>query len=147
VILRTSWVFSAHGSNFVRTMLRLGAERPVLRVVADQTGGPTPAAAIAAACLTIADRLRTQPGLSGTHHFAGTPDTTWAGFARAIMAAAGLPAQVEDITTADWPTPARRPANSRLDCSTLEQSFGISRPDWRPALAAVLADLGGTGRT
>lgn len=142
VILRTSWVFSAHGSNFVRTMLRLGAERPVLRVVADQTGGPTPAAAIAAACLTIADRLRTQPGLSGTHHFAGAPDTTWAGFARAIMAAAGLPAQVEDIATADWPTPARRPANSRLDCSTLEQAFGIARPDWRAHLAAVLADLG-----
>lgn len=142
VILRTSWVFSAHGSNFVRTMLRLGAERPVLRVVADQTGGPTPAAAIAAACLTIADRLRTQPGLSGTHHFAGAPDTTWAGFARAIMAAAGLPAQVEDIATADWPTPARRPANSRLDCSTLEQAFGIARPDWRTHLAAVLADLG-----
>jgi dTDP-4-dehydrorhamnose reductase len=143
VILRTSWVFSAHGSNFVRTMLRLGAERPVLRVVADQTGGPTPAAAIAAACLTIADRLRAAPELSGTHHFAGTPDTTWAGFARAIMDMAGLPARVEEIATTDWPTPARRPANSRLDCSALEQAFGIARPDWRAGLVAVLAGRGG----
>jgi dTDP-4-dehydrorhamnose reductase len=139
VILRTSWVFSAHGANFVKTMLRLGAERPVLRVVADQWGGPTPAAAIAVACLTIADRLLTAPHLSGTHHFAGTPDTTWADFARAIMQQAGLPAEVEGITTADYPTPARRPANSRLDCSALARDFGISRPDWRAALAGILA--------
>jgi dTDP-4-dehydrorhamnose reductase len=142
VILRTSWVFSAHGANFVKTMLRLGAERPILRVVADQVGGPTPAAAIAAACLTIADRLVAAPGLSGTHHFAGTPDTTWADFARAIMQQAGLPAQVEGIATADYPTPARRPANSRLDCSALARDFGISRPDWRAGLADVLATLG-----
>lgn len=141
VILRTSWVFSAHGANFVKTMLRLGAERPTLRVVADQWGAPTPAAAIAAACLTIADRLVTAPHLSGTHHFAGTPDTTWAGFARAIMEAARLPAQVEDIATADYPTPARRPANSRLDCTALTRDFGIPRPDWRAALADVLAAL------
>jgi dTDP-4-dehydrorhamnose reductase len=140
VILRTSWVFSAHGANFVKTMLRLGAERPVLRVVADQWGAPTPAAAIAEACLTIADRLIAAPGLSGTHHFAGHPDTTWAGFARAIMETAGLPAQVEDIATADYPTPARRPANSRLDCSALARDFAIPRPDWRAGLAAVLAD-------
>jgi dTDP-4-dehydrorhamnose reductase len=142
VILRTSWVFSAHGANFVKTMLRLGAERPVLRVVADQWGAPTPAAAIAAACLTIADRLIAAPHLSGTHHFAGTPDTTWAGFARAIMEAARLPTEVEDIPTAAYPTPARRPANSRLDCSALARDFGIPRPDWRPALADVLAALG-----
>jgi dTDP-4-dehydrorhamnose reductase len=140
VILRTSWVFSAHGANFVKTMLRLGAERPVLRVVADQWGAPTPAAAIAEACLTIATRLIVAPHLSGTHHFAGHPDTTWAGFARAIMVAAQLPAKVEDIATADYPTPARRPANSRLDCSALTRDFGIPRPDWRAGLAAVLAD-------
>jgi dTDP-4-dehydrorhamnose reductase len=142
VILRTSWVFSSHGANFVKTMLRLGAERPVLRVVADQWGAPTPAAAIASACLTIADRLINAPYLSGTHHFAGTPDTTWAGFARAIMKAARLPAKVEDIATADYPTPARRPANSRLDCTALARDFGIPRPDWRPALTDVLAALG-----
>ncbi len=142
VILRTSWVFSAHGANFVKTMLRLGTERPVLRVVADQWGAPTPAAAIAAACLSIADRLVAAPHLSGTHHFAGTPDTTWAGFARAIMEMAHLQAQVEDIPTAAYPTPARRPANSRLDCTALTRDFGISRPDWRAALRQMLADLG-----
>jgi dTDP-4-dehydrorhamnose reductase len=142
VILRTSWVFSSHGANFVKTMLRLGAERPVLRVVADQWGAPTPAAAIASACLTIADRLAADPALSGTHHFAGEPDITWAGFARAIMQMARLPAQVDDIATADYPTPARRPANSRLDCSALARNFGIPRPDWREGLAQVLADLG-----
>ncbi len=142
VILRTSWVFSAHGANFVKTMLRLGTERPVLRVVADQWGAPTPAAAIAAACLTIADRLIAAPHLSGTHHFAGAPDTTWAGFARAIMEMAHLQAQVEDIPTSAYPTPARRPANSRLDCTALTRDFGIPRPDWRVALADVLAALG-----
>lgn len=141
VILRTSWVFSAHGANFLKTMLRIGAERPVLRVVADQWGAPTPAAAIAGACLAIADRLVAAPHLSGTHHFAGEPDTTWAGFARAIMQAAGLSAKVEDIATADYPTPARRPANSRLDCSALARDFGITRPDWRAALDDVVTGL------
>ena len=139
-ILRTSWVFSAHGANFVKTMLRLGAERPVLRVVADQVGGPTPADAIAHACLTAAARLGADPGLSGTYHLSGAPDVSWADFARAILAQAGLPAQVQDITTADYPTPARRPANSRMDCSALAR-LGLDRPDWRPALARVVAAL------
>lgn len=141
-ILRTSWVFSAHGANFVKTMLRLGADRPVLRVVADQVGGPTPAADIAAACLTIADRLMADPALSGTWHFSGTPDVSWADFARAIMARAGLSAAVEDIPTAAYPTPARRPGNSRMDCTALTAAFGIPRPDWQEALGRVLDELG-----
>jgi dTDP-4-dehydrorhamnose reductase len=139
-VLRTSWVFSAHGANFVRTMLRLGAERPALRVVADQTGGPTPADAIAAACLRAAAALRDDPGLSGLCHFAGAPDTTWADFARAIMAEAGLDCRIDDIPTTDYPTPARRPLNSRLDCAGLAR-FGLARPDWRPALRGVVAAL------
>jgi dTDP-4-dehydrorhamnose reductase len=140
-ILRTSWVFSAHGANFVKTMLRLGTERPTLRVVADQVGGPTPAADIAAACLTIIPRLTADPALSGTYHFSGTPDVSWAGFARDIMATAGLPAEVEDIPTSVYPTAAVRPANSRMDCSTLTAVFGIVRPDWQAGLGTVLADL------
>jgi dTDP-4-dehydrorhamnose reductase len=140
-ILRTSWVFSAHGQNFVRTMLRLGATRDRLTVVADQIGGPTPANAIAQACHTIALRLIAAPELSGTYHFAGAPDTSWAGFARAIMATAGLDCTIEDIPTTAWPTPAARPLNSRLDCSTLTAAFGIHRPDWRADLAAVIAEL------
>ena len=140
-ILRTSWVFSAHGANFVKTMLRLSESRDRLTVVADQTGGPTPAAAIAKACLTIATQLAADPAKSGTYHFAGRPDTIWAGFAREIFAQAGRPTGVEDIPTAAFPTPARRPANSRLDCATTETTFGIPRPDWRAGLAEVLKEL------
>ena len=100
--------------NFVKTMLRLGAERDSLRVVADQIGGPTPAAEIARALVTAAQALR--DGIpSGTHHFSGSPDTSWASFARAIMAEAGLACRIEDISTEEYPTPARRPVNSRLD--------------------------------
>ena len=139
-VLRTSWVFSAHGTNFVKTMLRLGAERPRLTVVADQVGGPTPAADIAAALLTMAQAMRGgRPG--GLYHFAGAPDVSWADFARAIFRRAGLAAEVADIPAADYPTPARRPLNSRLDCSAIVRDFGIARPDWRAGLDAVLEEL------
>ncbi|MCL4186290.1 MAG: dTDP-4-dehydrorhamnose reductase [Rhodobacteraceae bacterium] len=141
-ILRTSWVFSAHGTNFVKTMLRLAQTRDRLTVVGDQHGGPTPAAAIADALLVMATALAEGRGTPGTHHFAGAPDTTWAGFAREILAQAGRRVLVQDIPTSAWPTPARRPANSRLDCSSLAAAFGIPRPDWRPGLADVLTELG-----
>ena len=140
-ILRTSWVFSAHGQNFLKTMLRLGLERAQLRIVADQIGGPTPAAAIAQACLTIANQLAEDRAKAGIYHFAGAPDASWADFARAIFAQAGLACDVEDIGTADYPTPARRPANSRLDCSATKSVFRIKQPDWQDGLAAVLQEL------
>ena len=140
-ILRTSWVFSAHGKNFVKTMLRLGAERDRLTIVADQIGGPTPAADIASACLTMVQGLIDDPATSGTYHFSGGPDTNWANFAREIFGLAGLSVAVEDIATADYPTPATRPLNSRLDMSATTAAFGIARPDWREGLAAVLRDL------
>ncbi|WP_017999667.1 dTDP-4-dehydrorhamnose reductase [Paracoccus sp. N5] len=140
-VLRTSWVFSAHGANFVRTMLRLGRERHELRVVADQHGGPTPAESIARTCLTMLQAMRADPAKGGLYHFAGTPDTTWADFARAIMAGAGLGCRIIDIPTSDYPTPARRPANSRLDCAAILRDFGISRPDWPAGLAKVLQEL------
>jgi len=140
-ILRTSWVVSAHGNNFVKTMLRLGAERDSLTIVADQIGGPTPARAIAQACLNIAGQLATDPGKSGTYHFSGAPDTSWADFARAIFDQAGLTCAVTDIPSTDYPTPAQRPLNSRLDCSSTQQAFGIPRPDWRAGLADILSDL------
>ena len=140
VILRTSWVFSAHGSNFVKTMLRLGAERESLRVVSDQIGGPTSARAIARACLTLAEGLRDQPALSGTYHFAGSPATSWAGFARAIMETAGLDCTIEDIPSAAYPTPAQRPLNSRLECAALA-AFGLSTPDWYSDLGIILEEL------
>ena len=143
-ILRTSWVFSAHGANFVKTMLRLGAERDRLTIVGDQVGGPTPAADIAAACVTIATSLQADPGLSGTYHFSGDPDVSWADFARAIFADAGLSPEVVDIPTSAYPTPAKRPGNSRMDCSTTRAAFGIARPDWHAGLRAVLSELGAT---
>ncbi len=143
VILRTSWVFSAHGNNFVRTMLRLGAERDHLRVVADQIGGPTPARAIASACLHIVKQLHDAPAKSGTYHFAGAPETSWAGFARAIMAEAGLACRIDEIASAEYPTPARRPMNSRLDCSGLS-ALGLTRPDWREHLHILITDLRGS---
>lgn len=140
LILRTSWVVSAHGANFVKTMLRLGREREVLNVVADQIGGPTPAAAIADA-LAAAARAMVQGAPGGTYHFAGAPDTSWADFAREIMARAGLGCAIHDIPTSAYPTPARRPPNSRLDCSALERDFGIRRPDWRAGLDDILQEL------
>lgn len=140
LILRTSWVFSAHGSNFVKTMLRLGAQRPEISVVADQIGGPTPAAAIAAALCTAA-RAMTDGHPGGTHHFSGAPDVSWAGFAREIMAQAGLACAVREIASAEYPTPARRPLNSRLDCAAISSEFGILRPDWRAGLRTVVEEL------
>lgn len=139
LILRTSWVFSAHGSNFVKTMLRLGAERESLNVVADQIGGPTPAADIAATLVTMA-RAMAVGQAGGIQHFSGAPDVSWADFARAIMAGAGLSCRIEDIPSSAYPTPARRPLNSRLDCSAL-RAFGLSRPDWRVGLSDVLKEI------
>jgi dTDP-4-dehydrorhamnose reductase len=143
-ILRTSWVVSAHGSNFVRTMLRLGAERAELDIVADQVGGPTGAREIAHACHLIARQLIDHPEKSGTYHFSGAPETSWADFARAIFARAALPCEVRDIPTEAYPTPAPRPLNSRLDCRTTEAAFGLARPDWRLSLDQILTDLGVT---
>lgn len=140
VILRTSWVFSADGANFVRTMLRLGADRQLLRVVSDQIGGPTPAQDIAATSLALIAALRSGAE-GGTYHYAGQPSTSWAGFAREIFHLAGMTVSVEDIATTDYPTPAMRPLNSRLDCATLAADFGIMPPDWRVGLAQVVAEL------
>ena len=140
VILRTSWVFSAHGSNFVKSMLRLAETRAALNVVNDQIGGPTPASGIAAACMGIAEQLQREPSLSGTHHYSGAPDVSWADFAREIFAIAGKSVSVIGIPSSEYPTAAKRPANSRLDNTGLEK-FNIERPDWRAALASVISEL------
>lgn len=139
LILRTSWVVSSHGTNFVKTMLRLGGERTSLNVVADQIGSPTPAAAIADALYACATAML-GGAAGGIHHFAGSPDTSWADFAREILFAANLPCKVTDIPSSAYPTPALRPLNSRLDCSGLAR-FGLTRPDWRAALPEILHDL------
>jgi dTDP-4-dehydrorhamnose reductase len=143
VILRTSWVFSGHGNNFLKTMLRLSETRDALSIVDDQIGGPTPADAIASACLTIARGLQEDPGKTGIHHFSGAPDASWKDFAAEIFARAGRQVTVSGIPTKDYPTPAVRPLNSRMDCSALETAFGIPRPDWRDGIDRALKVLAG----
>lgn len=140
-ILRTSWVVSAHGSNFVKTMLQLSETREVLDVVADQIGGPTPAQDIAAASLQIAKQLLDDPSKSGTYHFSGAPDVSWATFASEIFNQSDRMVTVNPIPTSAYPTPAVRPLNSQLDCSATEQVFDIVRPDWRAGLNTILCEL------
>lgn len=141
MIFRTAWVYGNHGSNFMRTMLRVGAERDQLRVVADQVGTPTPAHLIAD---VTRQAIASGHPRSGTWHLTATGETSWHAFAREIFeqcAARGLLARVPDviaITTAEYPTRARRPAYSCLDTSALRDAFDISLPDWRQGLAEVL---------
>ncbi|BBK33063.1 dTDP-4-dehydrorhamnose reductase [Stella humosa] len=142
VILRTSWVFAAHGSNFVRTMWRLGAERAEMRVVADQRGCPTSARSIAQATVRIARAIAEGRAAWGTFHFCGAPATSWAGLAEAVFAEmarrTGRRPNLVPITTAEYPTPARRPANSVLETGRIQAAYGILPPDWRADLAVVL---------
>jgi len=143
-ILRTAWVFHESGNNFVKTMLRLGCERKEVRVVADQYGSPTYAGEIAAACMKIVDIARTEPTLAaGTFHFAGEGYATWYALAKAIFADAAargwnVPQSVLPIRTSDYPTPAKRPANSRLDCSKIAAELGVEASPWRDSLKICL---------
>lgn len=146
VILRTAWVVSPHGGNFIRTMLRLAETRDELRVVDDQRGCPTSAADIATTLITIARRLIEDPAAPvGAYHFVNAGEATWCEFAREIFARAEAhgrkPPRVEAITTADYPTPARRPANSRLDTQKLARDFGVTPRPWRTAAAEVVDTL------
>ncbi len=147
VILRTSWVYDAEGRNFLRTMLRLGAERDEVRVVGDQHGAPTSADDLAGAILSIAARLagRETDGLWGTYHLTAGGETTWHGFAARIFeraAAAGIKTpRLEAIPTDAYPTAARRPANSRLDTSKIAGAFGISLPPWQAGVDRTVARI------
>ena len=145
VILRTSWVFSTTGKNFVRSMLRKGSDGRTVDIVDDQIGGPTPALDLGTACLEVSRQVCNDHDLTGTYHFAGSPDVSWATFAENIFAAAKYNARVNRVATADFTMPAKRPANSRLDCTSLEQTFGITPPDWRGRLdetvQALLAEI------
>ena len=145
-ILRTAWVYSPFGANFVKTMLRFGAEREELTVVADQIGGPTSALDIADALFAMIATWQAKgewPG--GTYHFTGAGEASWADFARAIFAESailgGPNARIRDIATHDWPTKAVRPANSRLDCSYFSATFGFRAPAWPDSLRTVVRRL------
>lgn len=151
LIFRTSWVFGARGGNFVKTILRLARDKDSLSVVTDQVGSPTPAALIATvtgvvlAMLSRGQLLET--GENRLYHLAAAHPVSWCEFARTIVALAGQvpgfdlrlkPEAIRAISTTEYPTPARRPANSRLDCSRLESDFGLQMPDWQPYLVRML---------
>ena len=140
LLLRTSWVYDSTGRNFLTTMLRLAKQHGKLRVVGDQHGSPTSAAMIAEASLQLIRSMLNQPAMQGgLYHLTAQGQTTWHGFAQAIMRKAGLDVPIEAITTADYPTPARRPAYSVLDCSKLQTEFNYRLPGWQQALDALPA--------
>ena len=147
IILRTAWVYSPYGNNFVRTMLRLGEIRDELNVVADQRGCPTYAPEIASALLAIAQQvvIDRDPTIRGTFHLTGQGETTWAEFAEVIFAGAEArgcrPVRVNPITTADYPTPAKRPANSRLNGDKLDEVYGLRLDPWQDSLDICLNQL------
>ncbi len=150
IVLRTSWVYSAVGRNFVLTMLNAARKTDRLRVVADQIGCPTATPDLAAVILAIADRLAAggwQPEFGAVFHAAGNGCTSWHGLAEAVFRAASVHGAavpvVEAIATADWPTPVRRPADSRLDCTALAAVFGLRLPDWGQSLVAVIDGIYG----
>ena len=148
IVLRTSWVYAASGRNFVLTMLNAARKTQQLRVVADQRGCPTAADDLASAILAIAAHLARdgwRDDLGGVYHAAGSGETTWHGLANAVFDAAsglGLPRpEVAAIATADWPTPARRPADSRLDCGKLAQTFDLRLPEWQNSVARTVSAI------
>lgn len=150
-IVRTAWVVSAHGGNFVKTMLRVGAGQGVLRVVDDQRGSPTSAADLAHALMTIAIRMAEDDRApTGTFHFSNAGETSWAGFAQEIFrqsrALGGPTAIVEPITTAEYPTPAARPANSLLSHDAIRAAYGIAPRPWQDALGDILKELIGAAK-
>jgi dTDP-4-dehydrorhamnose reductase len=140
-ILRTSWVVSEHRNNFVKTMLQLSKTKKRLTVVDDQIGGPTCARDIAQACVSIANQLINKPCNTGIYHYTGQPDLSWCQFANAIFKQIGSRTIANPIMTSDYPMPASRPLNSRLNCAKTEDVFGISRPFWRDGVKDILKNL------
>lgn len=152
IILRTSWLVSPYGQNFLKTMLRLAGERESIKVVADQRGTPTSASDLAAALIAITARFVTDPYASvGTFHYANSGEAHWAELADFILhcskAMGGPTARVEPITTAEYPTRAKRPKDARLDARALDQAYGLSRRAWQPAVQEILTEISaGDGR-
>jgi len=142
-ILRTSWVVSAHGNNFVKTMRRLSETRDQITVVDDQTGGPTCARDVAHTCISIAEQLILNPSKSGIYHYSGQPDVSWYQFANAIFEQIDCKTIASPIPTTEYTTPASRPLNCRLDFEATQDTFGIARPFWRDGLEEILRDLEG----
>lgn len=140
-ILRTSWVFSSYGSNFVKTVLSLSENRDTFAVVNDQIGGPTCAKEIAITSISIVKQLIKDPKKSGIYHFSGMPDVSWCHFANIILKLSGRNSIARGVASSEYPSAARRPLNSRLNCSLTESTFDISRPYWQDGLKDVLRTL------
>ena len=141
IIIRTSWVFSEYGQNFLKTMLRLAGDRDALNIVDDQIGGPTAARDIARAALIIAGKKHRGARGAGIYHFQGSPAVSWAAFAAKIFEIAGADIAVNPIATTQYPTAAQRPVNTVLDCAKMERDFGVAQPDWRASLRQAVAAL------
>ena len=141
IIIRTSWVFSSHGNNFVKTMMRLMKERASLNIVADQKGRPTYAKDLAIATMKMIEALHAGKTMSGVYHYANTGETTWFDFAAKIKAIAGLDCALNPIETKDFPTPAKRPAYSVLDTSKIEEALSIAIPHWEDALISCMKEI------
>lgn len=140
-IVRTSWVVSSHGNNFIKTMLRLAQTHSELNVVDDQIGSPTAAKEIASACVNIATQLAADPSKSGIYHFSSAPSISWCVLANTIFNSINSATIAHPITSSEYPTPAQRPLNSRMDCSTTLSAFGIQQPDWKITLQQILQEL------
>lgn len=138
IVVRVSWLFSIHGTNFIHAILRLAATQDQLRIVSDQIGGPTFAPDFAQALLDMVPQLE---GRGGLYHYCGAPFVSRADFAREILNSAGLNVTVNDIPTSDFPTPAQRPLNSRLDCRKIQEKFGLPQSDWRQGLEQIITEL------
>lgn len=149
LVFRTSWVFAARGANFIKTMLRLAKERHELKVIADQIGAPTGAELLADVTAHAIRTVQARPDLAGLYHLAAAGETSWHGYAQFVIERAlalgetltAGPADILPITTAEYPTPAKRPANSRLDTTKLKTAFGLRLPDWRIAVSRTLDEV------
>lgn len=154
LIFRTSWVFAARGANFAKTMLRLAKERDELKVIADQMGAPTGAELLADVTAHAIRTVQTRPELAGLYHLAAAGETSWHGYAQFVVEEASAlgetlkvsPDRILPITTADYPTPARRPANSRLNTTNLQTAFGLHLPDWKDGVRRMLVETLGSGK-
>jgi dTDP-4-dehydrorhamnose reductase len=141
IVIRTSWVFSSHGNNFVKTMIRLMKERESLNIVADQKGRPTYAKDLAMATMKMIEAMNVGKSMNGVYHFANTGETTWFNFAAKIKAIAGLDCVLNPIETKDFPTPAKRPAYSVLNTSKIEEALSLSIPTWEEALMSCMKEI------
>ena len=141
IVIRTSWVFSSHGNNFVKTMMRLMKERPSLNIVADQKGRPTYSKDLAITTMNMIETINTGKVIKGVYHFANQGETTWYDFAAKIKAIAGLDCALNPIETKDFPTPAKRPAYSVLDTSKIEEALSLSIPTWETALMSCMKEI------